>query len=281
MASIASYVLHGAARLNSGPHPERARADAELLLLHLLGKDKAWLMAHREDELAAGVAARFTALIERRYKGEPVQYITGETEFYGIPLRVTPDVLIPRPETEHMVERAIKLATGLPAPCIVDVGTGSGCIAVALAHHLPSARITATEISAAALTIAAENAKRNAATVRFLEGDLLSPAAGERFELIVSNPPYVANADRATLTVEVRDFEPATALFAGAGGLDVYRTLIPAAFDALVPGGFVLLEIGCGQSPAIGELLTRSGFHEIEFIPDLQGIPRVACARRP
>lgn len=281
MAPLSSIVLHGTARLNIGPHPERARADAELLLLHILGKDKAWLMAHLDEDLAANTAARYLELLERRSKGEPVQYITGETEFYGLPFRVTRDVLIPRPETEHLVERIQLLAGRFAAPRIVDVGTGSGAIAVALAHHLPHAQITAVDLSAPALAIAEENAKRNGVAVRFLEGDLLAPVAGERFDLVVSNPPYVPSADRATLSVEVRDYEPALALFAGEDGLEVYRSLIPAAFDALNPGGLVVLEIGYGQSPAITGLLARSGFEQIEFIPDLQGIPRVACALRP
>jgi release factor glutamine methyltransferase len=281
LAPLSSFVLHGTARLNSGPHPERARADAELLLLHLLGKDKAWLMAHRDEELAANKAVTYTQLLERRRAGEPIQYITGETEFYGLPFRVTRDVLIPRPETEHLVEKTLALAAGLREPSIVDVGTGSGCIAVALANKLPQARITAIDLSAAALAAAKENAQRNRAAIRFLQGDLLAPVAGEHFDLVVSNPPYVPNADRASLSVEVRDFEPAMALFAGDDGLEVYRSLIPAAFDALNPGGYILLEIGYSQSPAIADLLARSGFAQVEFVPDLQGIPRVACARRP
>lgn len=281
MSSLSSFVLHGTARLNSGPHHERARADAELLMLHLLGKDKAWLMAHRDEEFAANNAVTYTQLLERRREGEPLQYITGETEFYGLPFRVTRDVLIPRPETEHLVEKTLALAAGLREPRIVDVGTGSGCIAVALANKLPQARIAAIDLSAAALTVAQENARRNGATVRFLQGDLLAPVAGEHFDFVVSNPPYVPNADRASLSVEVRDFEPAMALFAGDDGLEVYRNLIPAAFDALNPSGYILLEIGYGQSPAIADLLARSGFAQVEFVPDLRGIPRVACARRP
>jgi len=226
------------------------------------------------------IGAEMRALVERRRIGEPIQYITGETEFYGLPFRVTPDVLIPRPETEHLVEKVLSLASQFDQARIVDVGTGSGAIAVALAHKLPQARIAATDISSQALVVAEENAKRNGAFVRFLQGDLLAPVAGERFEIVVSNPPYVPETDRATLSVEVRDYEPALALFAGDDGLDVYRRLIPAAFDALVPGGYVALEIGYGQSPAITELLARAGFAQIEFVPDLQNIPRVACARR-
>jgi release factor glutamine methyltransferase len=194
-------------------------------------------------------------------------------------------VLIPRPETEHLVEKVIEIAAragaGLPGPRIVDVGTGSGAIAVALAHELPQARITAIDLSAPALGIAAENAKRNGVAVRFLRGDLLAQVGGEQFEIVVSNPPYVPGADRASLAVEVRDYEPALALFAGDDGLDVYRRLIPAAFGVLIPGGSLALEIGFGQSPAIKELLGFSGFEEIDFIPDLQGIPRVAFGLRP
>jgi len=288
LTRLSEIVLDGAARLRRGPgldgtQQERARQDAEMLLLSILGKNKAWLMAHGEEELPGEQQMRYAELLERRLKGEPIQYITGETEFYGLPFRVMRDVLIPRPETEHLVEKTIELAPLFPRPRIVDVGTGSGAIAVALAHEWPLAAITAIDLSASALEIARGNAERCgfANRIRFLEGDLLEPVAGERFEFVVSNPPYVPEGDRATLSVEVRDYEPEMALFAGGDGLEVYRRLIPAAFDALTPGGFVILEIGYGQSPAITELLRGSGFEQIEFVPDLQGIPRVVCARRP
>ena len=247
---------------------------------------------------------RYDALLIRRATGEPIQYITGETEFYGLPFLVTPDVLIPRPETEQLVEKVIELAVSLQSPRIVDVGAGSGAIAVALADALkghdfsraetqqndvgalapagrPSTTITATDLSAPALTIARENATRNQTTLRFLQGDLLTPVADEQFEIVVSNPPYVPDPDRPTLAVEVRDHEPALALFAGQDGLDIYRRLIPQAFAHLVPGGFLVLEIGYNQSPAIHDLLAVSGFQNIEFLPDLQQIPRVAVAQRP
>jgi release factor glutamine methyltransferase len=211
-----------------------------------------------------------------------MQYIFGEAEFYRLPFRVTPDVLVPRPETEHVVEKVLELARNFAAPRIVDVGTGSGAIAVALAHELPEAEVTATDLSAAALSMAHENAQRNgmAERIRFLEGDLFEPVAGEQFDIVVSNPPYVANADRESLAVEVRDYEPTLALFAGVDGLDVYRRLIPQAFAALAPGGYVIFEVGRGQEPPVGALLGEAGFENIEFTPDLQGIPRVACARR-
>jgi release factor glutamine methyltransferase len=225
----------------------------------------------------------FNALVMRRRYGEPIQYITGETEFYGLPFRVTPDVLIPRPETEHLVEKVVELVASFHAPRIVDVGTGSGAIAVSIAHDWPEAEITAIDLSPAALEVARGNAERFgcADCIRFLQGDLLTPVAGERFEIIVSNPPYVPETDRATLAVEVRDHEPALALFAGLDGLAIYRRLIPQAFAALTPGGFFALEIGFGQSEAVRALLASSGFEQIEFTPDLQGILRVVSARRP
>lgn len=281
MPSLRHHLDLGEFALKDGPHPESARRDVELLLTHTLKKSRAWLLAHAEEELSGEQEANYTALVSLRRKGEPIQYITGETEFYGLPFRVTPEVLIPRPETEHLVEKVIELAARFQQPRIVDVGTGSGAIAVALAHECFFAVMTAIDISSRALAIAEENAKRSGASIRFLEGDLLTPVAGECFEIVVSNPPYVPSGDRATLSVEVREYEPALALFAGDDGLDVYRRLIPAAFVALTPGGYVALEIGYGQSKAITELLTRAGFEQIEFVPDLHGIPRVAYARRP
>jgi release factor glutamine methyltransferase len=220
-------------------------------------------------------------MVERRATGEPIQYITGEAEFYGLPFLVTPDVLITRPETEHLVEKVIALAHQFRKPRIVDIGTGSGAIAIALASHLPHAAITAIDLSTSALAIAQKNAKHNGVAIRFLQGELLDPVAGEEFEIIVSNPPYVPTTDRDSLSVEVRDHEPALALFAGADGLDIYRRLIPQAFTGLVPGGYLALEIGYGQSQSIEALLAASGFKQIEFVPDLQSIPRVAVAQHP
>ena len=230
-------------------------------LLHLIQRDRAFLIAHPESELSAEGAVRYYALIERRLAGEPIQYITGETEFYGLPFQVNRDVLIPRPETEHLVEKVLSLAAGLERPRIVDVGTGSGAIAVALAHKLPAAPITAIDLSEAALAVARGNADRNgvADRVRFLEGDLLTPVADEQFEIVVSNPPYVADGDRASLSVEVRDYEPALALFAGSG-LDVYRRLIPEARAVLVDGGFLAVEMGFGQAELL-PVVQRSRIH--------------------
>jgi release factor glutamine methyltransferase len=290
--TIRSLLAEAESSLAEGPHPERARRDAEALLLYALRQNAphtnpAWLLAHGDEALAPDTASVFRALIIRRRTGQPIQHITSETEFYGLAFHVNRDVLIPRPETEHLVEKAIALATDFKhsriPPRIVDVGAGSGAIAVALAYKLPAAEIYATEISAPALAVARQNAERNgvAGRIHFLEGDLLAPVAGELFDIVVSNPPYVPEGDRDTLSVEVRDYEPAQAFFAGSDGLEVYRRLIPAAFGALVPGGFLVLEIGYGQREPVRALLAGAGFIEVEFTADLQGIARVATARKP
>jgi release factor glutamine methyltransferase len=280
--SLREWLRQGEARLQAGPHPERAQRDAETLLLHLIGKNRAWLLAHLDDEFGGCKSIGYSQQIERRLAGEPIQYITGECEFYGLPFCVNCDVLIPRPETEHLVEKVLELVENFERLRIVDVGTGSGAIAVALAHKLTSAQVTATDISRAALSVARGNAERNGVTerVRFLEGDLLTPVAGERFEFVVSNPPYVADVDRETLAVEVRDYEPELALFAGSNGLDIYKRLAPLAFDAVVRGGFALFEIGYQQADDVAELFAAAGFSEIQFVKDLQGIDRVIVGRR-
>ena len=292
--TVLRIALDAAAKvLADGPHPGRARRDSETLLLHALRGDAqeinlAWLIAHEGDTLAPTAAAAFYGLIERRRAGEPIQYITGEAEFYGLPFHVNRDVLIPRPETELLVEKAIEMAQRLKqsgaiaAPRMVDVGTGSGAIAVALVSALPPVEMTATDISPAALAVARANAGRNgvAGRIRFLEADLLDAASGGSFDFVLSNPPYVPDSDRATLDMEVRDYEPAQALFAGQDGLAIYRRLVPAARKALAAGGILLLEIGHGQQAEMQMLLEREGFAAIEFFRDLQGIPRVAMAQR-
>jgi release factor glutamine methyltransferase len=282
MPSVSEYVFAGAERLTHGPHAERALRDAEVLMMHVLAKDRAWILSHWHDAIDTHCSIPYRTVIERRRAGEPIQYITGEAEFHGLPFRVTRDVLIPRPETEHVVEKVLELAAAFTAPRIVDVGTGSGAIAVALAAKLPHALVTAVDLSPAALEVARENAARNAVAerVQFMHGDLLAPVLGETFDIVVSNPPYVAESDRASLSVEVREFEPEQALFAGADGLGIYRRLIPEAPAALSRGGFLVLEIGYGQDAAVRELLAQAGFAGIGAVPDLQGIPRVAWARR-
>lgn len=280
--TLDEWLPKGEALLRTGPHPERARQDADTLLCFAIKRDRTWLLTHKNHGIDVDQAERLDAALSRRMAGEPIQYITGEAEFYGLPFRVTRDVLIPRPETEHVVEKVIELAPFFAKPRILDVGTGSGAIAIAVAHNCPFAATTATDVSGPALEIACKNAARAglADRIRFLRGDLLTPAAGEQFDIIASNPPYVAGSERNTLAVEVRDYEPEIALFAGDDGLAVYRRLIPAAVAALVVGGYLVLEIGYGQAEQVSNLLTEAGFEAIEFVPDLQGIPRVASARR-
>jgi len=266
--------------------------DALHLLIHALGISRVELHADPDRALTKGQQSAYEALIQRRLANEPIQYITGEQEFYGLALRVTPAVLIPRPETEHLVEAVLnemKLAEldasqppGTPMR-ILDVGTGSGAIAIALACHLPDADITAVDLSAVALEVAASNAARHALSgrIRFLKSDLLGALAANElaFDAIVSNPPYVSIADRADLHPQVRDHEPATALFAGADGLDIYRRLIPQARAALLPNGLLALEIGHNQREAVAALL--AGWKQVRFVDDLRQIPRVALARKP
>ena len=254
--------------------------DAELLLLRLIGRDRTFLLTHPDAILTEDQAAQYDEWLRRRAIHEPIQYILGEQEFYGLSFAVTPDVLIPRPETEHLVEALLARVPHDMPLTIADIGTGSGAIAIALAHTLRDAQVAALDISEAALAIARCNAETHqvADRVRFLKSDLLSAVAGESFDAIVSNPPYVAEADRATLEPQVRDYEPAFALFAGPSGLDIYERLIPQAQLALKPGGWLLMEIGQGQREALAQLL--SGWTNVSFINDLQGIPRIACAQR-
>ena len=264
------------------------RRDAETLLLHILGRDRAWLLAHPEAEFSTAEDAIFEGLVRRRAAHEPLQYLTGHQEFFGLDLQVTPDVLIPRPETEILVEAVLFWAQGSQQTNqkIVDIGAGSGAIALALAANLPAATIIALDLSRAALDVAQRNASRLALAerVRFVPSDLLQAlqpeiAAGQLLDAVVSNPPYVPDGDASGMQPEVRDFEPQTALFAGPDGLAIYRRLIPQARTALRRGGLLALEFGFGQSSALTELL--SGWNAVRFLDDLAGIPRVALAERP
>ncbi len=259
---------------------EQSRRDAELLLLHIVGRDRAYLLAHPDTQLTPEQRARYDEWLRRRAAHEPIQYILGQQEFFGLTFAVTPDVLIPRPETEHLVEALLERVPHDQTLRIVDVGTGSGAIAVALAHALSNAEVAALDISEAALAVAQRNAETHgvADRVRFFKSDLLSAVAGERFDAVVSNPPYVAEADRESLESQVRDYEPAVALFGGPSGFDVYERLTPQAREALKPGGWLLMEMGMGQRNVLSRLL--SGWDDVSFVDDLQRIPRVACARR-
>lgn len=248
--------------------------------MHLLAVPRSFILSRPEHRLPSETVEQFRSAAARRLAGEPLQYITGRQEFYGLPFAVAPGVLIPRPETEHLIE-AVLTRAGKDEPLrIADVGTGSGAIAVTLAHLLENVTVTATDISPAALAVARANAESIGVSGRiaFVETDLLAGVAGD-FDFVVSNPPYVSLADRASLAVEVREHEPAVALFAGETGLEIYRRLIPQAAQALKSGGWLLMEIGYGQQRAMEELLT--GWNQVGFVADLQGIPRVACAQRP
>jgi release factor glutamine methyltransferase len=277
---------------------------AELLLQHVLGQDRAWIYAHPEEEMAPEAAQHFQRLVARRAAGTPTQYLTGKQEFWGLEFYVAPGVLIPRPESEHVVEVALERLKPHRAPVksdltlrrerigrslrIVDVGTGSGCLAVALAREIPQARVWATDVSRAALAIAWRNAVRYdlEARIEFVEGSLLTPfllgGPGENavpFDLIVSNPPYVSRDALSTLAREVREHEPEEALVAGETGLEFYRPLIRQAEKVLAPGGAIVLEVGLGQAGAVRALLSE-GWTAISVTEDLAGIPRVVSAAR-
>jgi len=259
------------------------RRDAELLLAHTLHQQRTWLIAHPEAVLTQPQRDSFESLIHRRAAGEPLQYLTGTQEFFGLDFRVTPAVLIPRPETEHLVEAVLAWSESQIKPLrLLDIGTGSGAIAIALAANQSSAEIIATDISPTALALARDNALRLGfgSRIRFLESDLFSALDDkeEYFDAIVSNPPYIPLADAPTMQREVVDHEPHTALFAGEKGLDIYRRLIPAARTRLRQDGLLALEIGFGQSAALTQLL--ASWSNVQFVNDYAGIPRVALATR-
>ncbi len=262
------------------------RMNAELLLMFTLGCDRAYLFAHPERELTAEEQTRYKEALDQRARGIPAQYITGHQEFWGLDLIVTPAVLIPRPETEHVIETVLKLNDGGRASSsgcvtrIVDVGTGSGCIALALAKELPHAEIHATDISSAALEIARSNAARHQLDqhIRFRQTDLLQGLDHEAFDFVVSNPPYVGESEAEQVQLEVRKFEPRNAVFAGTTGVEVIERLIPQAHSALKPGGWLVSEISGTIADRVKLLLDR--WNQFEITNDLQGIPRVISAQK-
>ncbi len=249
------------------------RLDAELLLADLLGVGRAHLYAHPEQELDTDVLKEFLRRLERRAKREPLAYILGRAEFYGLEFTVTPDVLVPRPETEVLVEAILAKAP----QTVADIGTGSGCIAVAVAVNLPQAQVWATDISEGALRIARENARRHSVAnrVHFLQGDLLQPLAGLRLDVVASNPPYVAENERLSLQPEVRYWEPPQALFTGADPLQFHRRLAAEAHFHLCEGGWLMVEVGMGQAEAVASLLEEGGYRQVRILNDLAGIGRV------
>jgi release factor glutamine methyltransferase len=292
VTDIRAALKQGISQLREARVPSFTLA-AELLLLHVLGRDRTWIYSHPEEKVSPADAARYFALLARRASGEPTQHLTGKQEFWGLEFEVTPDVLIPRPETEHLIEVALdRLAVreiragrkqtltgeGLQ---IADIGTGSGCIAVALAKELPAATIHATDISPAALSVASRNATRHSleSRIHFVERNLLE-GVPNHFDLIVSNPPYVGRREKETLEREVRDHEPELALYGGEEGYEFYAELITLSAAHLKPGGLLVLELGHNSLPAVQPLLDASAWTNVGVTNDLAGIPRVIAAER-
>lgn len=264
-----------------GARSRLAPGEAELLLMHVLERGHGWLYAHGRDPLPAAAATRFGRLVERREAGEPVAYLTGRRGFWSLDLRVGPDTLIPRAETERLVELALeRLPAGTPGR-VADLGTGSGAIALAIASERPRLQVVATDASAAALGVARDNAVAlGLANVEFRHGDWFAPLVGERFRLVASNPPYIARDDPHLARGDLRH-EPARALASGADGLDDLRVIARAAGAHLEPGGWLLLEHGHDQGPAVRELLRAAGFLEVATATDLEGRDRVGLGRSP
>src|SRR5262245_34161917 len=259
---------------------ESPRLEAQILLAHALGCKKIDLYVRHEEEPPEVKRAAFREMIKKRAEGMPVAYLVGYRDFYSLDFAVTPAVLIPRPETETLVMEAIQALKPFAGPHVLDVGTGSGCVGVTIARQCKTAQIIATDISADALAVAAANARKHgvAERVTFLEGDLFAPVATQSFDLVVSNPPYIARSEFAGLDVGVRDFEPRAALDGGVDGLDFYRRLAAAVADVLRPGGTVLVEVGLTQGPAVRELFAAQLDPGPTF-KDRAGRPRVVSAR--
>jgi len=275
MSTIRQAWRSGRAHLAESP---TASLDARLLLEHVLGRDHAYLVAHDDEKLSAATLATYHGLLERAAAHEPIPYLIGHASFMGLEFVVTSDVLIPRPETEQLVEMAIQWAGARGPVRIVDVGTGSGCIAVSLAHRLPQAIVAAVDLSAEALAIAGINGQRHApGRVLFVMSDLLASFAPD-IDLIVANPPYIAGHEWPSLPIGVKSYEPALALYGGADGLDLYRNLLPQAAARLRPGGLVLLEIGWRQGEAVAVLARRSWPEaDIRVWPDYAGYDRIVA----
>lgn len=282
--TIARAIVEAAQILRQAGVPE-ARREAASLIEHLTGRDRTFLITHAETTLASSDIRRLRVLVERRAAGEPLQYITGRQDFYGLDFEVTPDVLIPRPETELLVETALELLDETEEkPLICDVGTGSGCIPVALLHELPQAEAIGLDLSLPALLVAAHNAVRHNVRERLalVATDCLAAIDSERarFSMLVSNPPYVAEDALSGLQREVRDHEPHVALTPGGDGLRIIRRLIKDAPLFLETGGHLLLEIGFDQHEAVGELIDSRVWKLLDIHKDLQGIPRIVALRK-
>lgn len=257
-----------------------SRREAGSLLCFVLKKDRVFLIAHPEYELQVDEAELFDSIVKRRANREPFHHITGVKEFFGLDFVVSPDVLIPRPETEMLVARSIELLSRLDSPRFCEVGVGSGCIAVSVLHNISSTYGVGLEISEAAIGVARRNAANHDVLDRLtlLQSDVFDELDQERFDLIVSNPPYIPAKDIAGLQPEVKDFEPQTALTDGGSGLSVIEKIVRRSPTFLTPGGLLLLEIGINQSAAITEMFNPKVWDEIRTVPDFHGIPRMVCA---
>jgi len=283
-SSIAEAVIKGSQVLRAAGVPE-ARREASALLSFVIKRNRTFLISHADDTVEAADLDYFAEVIQRRAQGEPQQYITGHQDFFGLDFRVTPDVLIPRPETELLVESAVSLlGRTVEASVICDVGTGSGCIAIALLHELPNARAVAIDISEAAIEIARANAIRHSVDERIsllVSNCFASLSSGARFDLIVSNPPYVSAAAMSGLQREVRDHEPHVALTPGGDGLSIIRRLLEDGPAYLRVGGYLLMEIGFDQGSVIREMISPRDWRLLDIKPDLQGIPRIVVLQKP
>ncbi|ABB30624.1 protein-(glutamine-N5) methyltransferase, release factor-specific [Geobacter metallireducens RCH3] len=258
---------------------ENARLETEWLLSAALGLDRVGLYVNFDKPLNAEELSAVRGLVARRAKREPLQYVLGTQEFCGLDFAVTPAVLIPRHDTEVLVEEALRRAPH--AATVLDIGVGSGCIAVALAKNLPDAQVWGVEQSAGAITLARQNVERHGVRVILCAGSLFEPFADQRFDLIVSNPPYIPTADLDTLQPEVREYEPRAALDGGADGLDFYRIIVPAALEHLNAGGWLMVELGIGQAEAVLGMFKQAGFTGCFTAKDLNGIDRVVGGRIP
>ncbi len=267
--------------IDAGLLSEDVALDVEVLARHVLGWDRTAFLTHLNEPVPPGFLERFLPLVARRAHREPIAYIVGHREFWDLEFEVTPDVLIPRPETEGLVEEALAFARVRPAPLIIDVGTGSGCIVVSLAHELTSTRFIAADISERALAVARRNAVAHSVAdrIEFRHSDLLSGIV-ERADLIVSNPPYVADRDRGSLPPEVVRFEPHGALFGGYDGLAIHKQLLEDAPRALASEGRLIVELGYDQQPVVAELAAEYGWIVERVRPDLQGVPRTAVLKK-
>jgi release factor glutamine methyltransferase len=281
--SIAETILEGAHLLRKAGVPE-ARREAGSLLAYVLGRDRSFILTHAEDAIAEEQAEQFRAYLERRAQGEPLQYITATQEFFGLDFEVTRDVLIPRPETELLIETSLQLFAYSADTFICDVGTGSGCIVITLMRQLPQAHAVALDISPGALAVARRNAARHSVNERidFILSDCFAALKTTEprqssFDLIASNPPYVEDSAMAGLQREVRDFEPRNALAGGADGLEIIRRLLLEAPNFLKTGGYFLFEIGFTQAAAVEQLLDPKIWKLMDIHEDLQGIPRIVA----